>query len=177
VANPIIGTTSSPITVRVTPQPQLQTKVAAAATIPGPMGPTGPQGPRGIPGPAGSGGTSTSAGIVKMSRCPLSSGRVVRFDGDSYCTTVSALTASDALTPMGLAQYAVSAADLTVGITAYGEQEDDSWNFVPGGAVFLGANGFLTQTRGQGWAFLRVIGFAITAQRVFVDPQLPVFLI
>lgn len=139
----------------------------------GPPGATGPQGERGERGPAGASAGSTVL-LSKWSRGPLSAGRVVRLDGAAHCAPISALNVEDALTPISVVQYAVSEPDAEVQLIPYGEFEDDTYTFSPGGAVFVGPGGQLTQVPSKDWAFVRVVGFALSATRVFVDPQMPV---
>lgn len=147
--------------------------------IRGPRGVQGETGPQGDRGPQGLAGISSGALalVSKLSRAPLSAGSVVYFDGAEHCIKATALYPSDATRAVGVVRYAVSAAEQEVSVLVYGEHDDDTWNFVPGGAVFLGPDGLLTAAVDETWAFVRVMGFALTATRVFVDPQLPVRLL
>lgn len=66
-------------------------------------------------------------------------------------------------------------ADSSVPIQTYGEITEPSWAWTPGLPVYLGTNGLLTQAA-PATGFLLVIGFAITATKIFIDIKIPIVL-
>ena len=142
------------------------------ADVQGVRGPRGPAGPKGDPGPEGPVGAGNE--LQKRARGPLSAGSIVRLDGAEHVAPVSALVREDAFSPVGVVMYAVSAPGALVTLLVCGEHEDDTWNWAPGGVVFLGPGGLLTQAIDPAWAFVRALGVAVTATKVFIDPQPPV---
>lgn len=119
------------------------------------------------------------ASVVRMQKraaVPMSSGLAVRLlEGGTHVDRASALTSADALAALGITVYAVGAAETPIDVVTYGEVTNDSWSFTPRSAVYLGPNGTLVHTRDPGWPFSRVVGFTVSATRLFVSPQLPVY--
>lgn len=61
----------------------------------------------------------------------------------------------------------------TARIQVYGPLVEPSWTWTPGGPIYVGTSGALTQTvPTSGW--LQQIAVADTATQIFIDPQ-PVF--
>ncbi len=132
-------------------------------------GAKGDKGDKGDPGPVG-------GRMLKRARGPLSGGKVVRVvdDGD-HVDVASALVAADAAAVVGLTLQSAVAAEDQVEVAHAGELEDSAWSFVPG-PVYLGVNGVLTQTRDSSWAFLRIVGTAVSPTKMMINLRPPVFL-
>ena len=142
-----------------------------AAIIGDVQGLRGPRGERGEPGRMGApGGT-----LLKRSLGVLSGGRVVAAVDSDYVVAASALRAVDAGRVLGITFHAVSGPESEVVVVCLGEIEDSLWRWEPGLPVFVGARGELTQAPSTFWAFVRVVGVALSATRVFVDLQTPIF--
>ena len=77
---------------------------------------------------------------------------------------------------LGLSIESAVAAETLVTVVRLGELEDSAWSFVPFRAVFLGHNGLLTQTIDPTWAFVCVMGTALSATKVMVDVRPAVIL-
>lgn len=70
-----------------------------------------------------------------------------------------------------------AAAGALVPVTASGEVHEVSWEWTVGGAIYLGANGQLTQTPpAEPAAFSVQLGVALTATSLFFDPGTPIVL-
>lgn len=76
-----------------------------------------------------------------------------------------------------LTTSAVSAGAVAA-VRTMGEVIEPSWSWTPGMAVYLGANGMLTQTVpvAPSSAFLLELGTAITPTSLFFDPGIPIAL-
>jgi hypothetical protein len=131
------------------------------------------QGLLGPQGPAGAAGMRTP--FSKLSSEQISGLAVVRFVDADHVAPASANVAAHATSIAGLALTATSGAEQSLDILRYGEVADGGWSWTPGLPVFLGANGFLTQTPSAAWAFVLIVGVAISATRICVDPKSPVF--
>ncbi|WP_088260575.1 hypothetical protein [Fimbriiglobus ruber] len=133
----------------------------------------GRQGPQGKQGPVGPQGGSN--GYTAIAAVDIGGQRVVRL-------TATGLVYADATQTGSLSQaYGLSASAAamgeTVNVTAYGPVTEPSWNWSLG-PVFLGVAGALTQSppTAPSSVFSLVVGYAIGAQTVFIDPQPPITL-
>ena len=123
------------------------------------------QGPVGPTGPSGMGGSSGTAGEA------LGGNRAVV--GDAVNTFRYASNAN----PQHLGRLAgitTGAANLggPVALLSSGPMTEPSWAWTPNLPVFLSTNGLLTQTPPVA-GFLQVVGLAITATALFVNPREP----
>lgn len=152
------------VVVSVAPLTKPVTVVMSSAPVSQP-------GPRGLMGPRGQQGVAGSDALTKYTLSALSANKVVRLSDATHVTPISALERSDAWGAIAVTVTAASAPETAVSVIVFGELADDSWNWVPGLPIFVGANGGLTQTRDPAWAFVRVIGNAISPARIFIDSQ------
>jgi hypothetical protein len=58
----------------------------------------------------------------------------------------------------------------TAFVQTYGPMIEPSWTWTPNAAIYVGANGALTQTAPSS-GFLQQIAVADSATRIFIDPQ------
>lgn len=111
--------------------------------------------------------------FLRVAAESISALRVVRSN-----TATSVLLARwpelESTAPLGISTSAASMF-ATVRVQHTGEIEDNSWSWTPGAPVFAGANGVLTQTQ-PATDFFVVIGEAVTAQRMVVRIQAPIYL-
>lgn len=68
------------------------------------------------------------------------------------------------------------APETEVQVVRLGELEEVAWSFVPFRAVFLGPDGRLTQTFDPTWAFVCVMGTALSSTKVMIDVRPAVIL-
>jgi hypothetical protein len=76
---------------------------------------------------------------------------------------------------LGMTLNAASAGG-TVQIQSGGEVLEPTWTWTVDGVVYLGSNGVLTQTPPTPPSFLQVVGFAVAADRLFLN-LLPPFIL
>lgn len=127
---------------------------------------TGLRGPKGDPG--GSTFTRTAAQALGGHRAVVAVGE----NGADYA---SASDVSHFGRLIGITSGAVSSgAEAT--ITSIGPVDEPSWTWTPGGDVYLGDSGLLTQTVPLAAAFLQRVGFALTATRLWVELSEPILL-
>lgn len=90
--------------------------------------------------------------------------------GGHRAVTAAGLHATDATLDLviGITSGAAAQGDLAPYVEA-GAMDEGSWSWTPGGPVFVGASGVLTQTEPVG--ALKRIGTAVTATRLAVDLQ------
>lgn len=129
----------------------------------------GPPGPAGVPGEA-SGGEN----ILLTAGPAIGGHRIVLVDG----LLAAGYASKDDLTHIGRV-YGVTlnaaGAGEPVTVRTRGAIEELSWAWTPLAPVFLGVNGLLTQTVPTS-GFQQVIGVAITATVLFVNPREPIVL-
>ena len=68
---------------------------------------------------------------------------------------------------MGVTMTAASTGN-AVGILVFGEMIEPTWSWIEGKAIFLGANGFMTQTP-PSTGFQMEVAFAVTPQKIMVE--------
>lgn len=149
----------------------LQSSDTIETTVADMMGLRGPPGPRGAAGSEGAPGGF----VYKRARAPLSSGLVVRADGEDYARPASSLVVDDAFAIAGVSFESAAAPGAVFKVVRLGEMEDSDWSWRPLEPVYVGATGRLTQAIEPGWAFVRVVGFALTPTRIMVDFTAPLF--
>ena len=133
------------------------------------IGPQGVQGAQGIPGPAG-------ATIISYPAASAIGGhRVVVLNADEEVEYADNTTAAHANKVIGLTTgAAIEGADVI--IQSYGEMSEVSWSWTLDVPVWLGTNGLMTQTPPTS-GFSLIIGFPVSATKLFVDLREPIFLI
>jgi hypothetical protein len=154
---------------------------------PGPQGVPGPQGERGpvgltgatgAPGPQGTRGPAGAPGggrLPVVSAGPISSGIALALRGTGGIVgPADARTLEDAFRIAGVSFHSVSRAGELVEVVTTGPIEDSSWQWEPLKPVFVGEAGRLTQTAKDDWAFLRVIGVALSETVLLVQMQTPI---
>lgn len=124
-------------------------------------GQRGQEGPQGIPGPAG--GTA----VARVAGETLSALRVVyEIDGEVFLLDSTDDVHIDQL--LGLTITSGNASE-NVNVQLVGAVDDASWSWTPG-RVYLGANGFLTQTPPDA-GYLVLVGYAVSATRLILNIQ------
>lgn len=125
------------------------------------------QGPPGPPGPAGAAGSSVVQAIAAVA---LSGHVVVAYNTAGQLVPASAAELLHALRVAGIT---VAAAVLGASVAVQQREvlEHAGWAWVPGQPVFLGLGGALVQTPAPGAVFMMLIGQALTATRLLVNPQ------
>lgn len=90
--------------------------------------------------------------------------------GGHRAITAAGLYADDATLDLviGISSGAAAQGDL-VEYVASGPMDEGGWNWTPGGPIFVGANGVLTQSEPVGP--LKRVGTAVTSTRLAVDLQ------
>lgn len=127
----------------------------------------GQQGPPGPPGPAGAAG---SAVVQAVAAVALSGHVVVAYNTAGQLVPASADELPHALRVAGIT-VAAAALGATVVVQQRGVLEHAGWAWAAGQPVFLGLGGALVQTPAPGAVFMMLIGQALTATRLLVNPQ------
>jgi len=102
----------------------------------------------------------------------LSGHRVATRAADGTLGYASSTDSEHVHAPLWVTLGAV-AAGATAEMLAYGPLTEPSWTWTPGGALFLGSDGLLTQEppTAPGALFSAQVGVATTATSIFVDRQ------
>lgn len=128
------------------------------------------QGPQGIPGIAGNTVLQYVAGIN------LSGHRMVIVDiGSEVVIYADSTIPSHATKVLGMTTGAAMLGNLAT-IRTSGELTEVSWNWDLSLPIWLGINGLLTQVI-PSVGFSLIIGFPITATKIYIDIREPIFLI
>lgn len=98
--------------------------------------------------------------------------RVVVLDSDKV-RHVDISDVADAFKIIGLSTTAASVEDDPVQVALSG-QVDHTFGFTPGGAVYAGTSGILTQTPPSGGAFSFCVGSALAAGTLLINPAPPI---
>lgn len=131
-------------------------------------GEQGPQGIQGVPGPVGGSALQYPAGVA------LSGHRMVVLDAAEQAIYADKDTPAHAGKVLGMTTGAAALGDIAT-IQTGGEMTEPSWAWTLDTPVWLGSNGLLTQTAPAS-GFSLIIGFPITATKMFVDLREPIFL-
>ncbi len=126
----------------------------------------GPRGPQGIPGPAG------GATTVMVGAAPISGHTAVALDSGGLLIYADCTNPAHIGAVQGVVGNAYSPGDLAVVQTDF-DLMHAGWAFATG-PVLVGAGGALVQTLPIGAVFAQVIGYALSATRVRIDPQPPI---
>jgi hypothetical protein len=131
----------------------------------------GPAGSQGLPG------TSGSTVFTKVSANALSGHRVISIDAIGALSYASNANLIDAMRVVGITTGAVMPGN-QASIITFGELEEPSWNWVTALPVYLGLDGYLTQIvpSALNALFSLVLGFPITATKLFVNIGNPIIL-
>ncbi|MEQ1709441.1 MAG: hypothetical protein ABL864_14030 [Terricaulis sp.] len=125
--------------------------------------------PSGAMGPTG----YSSAIFTAEAEEALSGHRCVAWTATGTVEYADNATAGHAWATVGITTGAASAG-ASATVQASGEMIEGSWSWIPLGLIYLGTGGLLTQTAPAGPAFLRVLGHAIDATSMWIDPQQPI---
>ena len=126
----------------------------------------GPRGPQGIPGPAG-GATTVTVGAA-----PISGHTAVALDSGGLLVYADCTNPAHIGAVQGVIANAYGAGDPAVVQTDF-DLTHAGWAFATG-PVLVGAGGALVQALPIGAVFAQVIGYALSATRVRIDPQPPI---
>lgn len=127
----------------------------------------GLQGVPGIPGSDGVYGRTVTAGEpLGGHRCVLVDAAGLAYYADN--TDISHFGRVEGIT------HGACPAGSSVPVTRTGLLMEPSWAWVTGLPVFLGRSGLLTQTQ-QSVGFQQVLGVALSAVTIFVNPREPIF--
>lgn len=161
----------------------LRAVIADVQGLRGPPGPAGPMGPQGVPGRDGEGAASpgeTAGRGATTTPCKscgaLSGSRVVVAAEWGTVDRASALNPEHATRIVGITLHAVSLPGLDVEVITQGVLEDSSLSLIPLKPVYVGSTGGLTQTVEPGWAFVRIVGTALSESRVMLDLMAPILM-
>jgi len=119
--------------------------------------------------------SNLSAGtITKLSGAAIGGGRVVRYVDGEHVAIASADSLGDLEWMAGVTLNAVSAAEQEIQLRRLGEIADSGWTWTPGAPIYLSTNGVLTQTYSSSWAFVLVVGTALSPTSIVVDFRFPI---
>ena len=125
----------------------------------------------GATGPRGPGGAST---LTLTAAQALGGHRLVYSSAPGACDYATNAVFGQRFALLGLTLGA-AASGASVEVLSYGPITEGSWSWTPGGALYLGTNGLLTQTPPVAPAtFLVVVGYAIDATRILLDLHDPI---
>jgi hypothetical protein len=99
---------------------------------------------------------------------------VVRYVDDHHVEPASSNNLAHMSTIAGIALTATSAAEEELQVVRLGEIVDSGWAWTPGLPVYLSPTGTITQTHSTAWAFVLVVGAALSATRIVVDFRDPI---
>lgn len=133
----------------------------------------GQQGPRGATGQIGPAGGTV---FTKTAGMNLSGHHVVKLTANDEAVYADNELLSDTHIVVGITLGAASIGT-DVDIQSFGELQEPSWSWTPGGAIYLGANGALTQAVPVSPAvFSLCVGFATTTDIMFILVGTPIVL-
>lgn len=135
----------------------------------------GEQGPAGPAGPAGPSGASTIAAVASVA---LGGHRIVLFNASEELIYADNTTSAHAHRVLGMTTGAASQGQ-SASVIRQGDLTEPTWNWTPDNPVFLGANGQVTQTPPTApvAAFSLVVGFPVSATRMYVSIRDPITLL
>lgn len=131
-------------------------------------GEQGPQGVQGIPGPVGSSALQYPAGAA------LGGHRMAVLNDAGQAIYADKDIPAHAGKVLGMTTGAVALGDLAT-IQTGGELTEPSWAWTLDTPVWLGSNGLLTQATPT-TGFSLIVGFPITATKLFINLREPIFL-
>jgi hypothetical protein len=130
------------------------------------QGPAGPQGLTGAPG-----GTAVTATAGEA----IGGNRAVLLDAAGLAWYADRTTPAHLGRLAGITQGAASLG-AAVTLVSYGLMVEPSWAWTPDTPVYLGTAGLLTQTTPTS-GFLQIIGIALSATTLFINPREPLAIV
>lgn len=132
---------------------------------------SGAQGPQGIPG-ASSVENTVIAGVTLGGH----RGVVLNAAGEAIYADSSTNTHSNKF--FGVTTGAANVGTV-VTVKIFGELTEPTWSWTPDQPIYLGNNGVLTQTVpiSPSSTFSLIIGVAVTATKIYINPMPPIFII
>lgn len=130
----------------------------------------GEPGPIGPAGPAGSGGSQNMAALAAQA---LGGHRALAFVS---ATSVDYLDPSVSCFSFAGISTGAAESGSSITIQAFGVMTEPSWTWTAGNPVYAAANGTLTQTVPLS-GFLFMLGVALSATTLLIDPQPPIALV
>lgn len=131
----------------------------------------GAQGPQGVPG-ASSVENTVLAGVT------LSGHRGVILNSAGEAVYADSATSSHSNKFFGVTIGAANVGT-TVTVKIFGELSEPTWSWTPDQPIYLGNNGALTQTVpvSPSSTFSLIIGVAVTATKIYINPMPPIFIV
>lgn len=138
----------------------------------------GPKGERGDPGQTGQTGAPGASGEVSFiypAAYAISGHRIVTLDEHGAAIYASSAIPAHANRVIGMTENAAAAGD-DLNIKKIGKLVEPSWNWQLDKPVYLGADGFLTQTPPAvpTAEFSLVVGFPASATSLFINIGIPI---
>ena len=125
----------------------------------------------GIKGDKGDPGGVT---VTRIALNSLAGNRVVIQNSDDTVSYASSDNASHANRILGVTTHAATAA-AEIAIQLSDIMTEVSWSWEPNAPVFLGSDGMLTQDINSTGLFFLQVGTALSATKLLIDKQIPVF--
>ena len=151
--------------------PEIRMEVPESAVVVIPLA-----GPRGAQGPSGSGVDVGQVKLTAIASATLSGHRAATSRPDGTLEYADNATLEHLHAPMWLTMGAASVGE-EVEVLVYGTLTEPSWSWIPGGALYLGSSGIVTQAPPMAPAlFSAMIGVATGPTTVFIDRQSSILL-
>lgn len=120
----------------------------------------------GPPGPSG------DIGLLSLTAATILSGhRAITTNNAGDAIYADKNTPSHVSKVLGVCTHA-AIAGATIAIKTFGELTEPSWNWTPGGSIYLNANGILTQTPPT-TGFSLELAYALTPTTIFISLKQP----
>lgn len=105
----------------------------------------------------------------------ISGQRVVILDENNQIFYADCSDLSRAYQIVGLTQAAIGEGE-SGRIITFGEFSENGWNWIPNQPLFLGENGFITQTVLPTAIFIQRIGKSLSPTKIFINLEPPIFI-
>lgn len=112
--------------------------------------------------------------VELISGAALGAFRVVRQNDEGHLLYASSDDIANASAIRGLTIFAAGADGEKIRVREFGDAEFSGWSFTPGGFIYLGIAGAITQTP-PATGYLQPLGYAISATRIHIRIGRPVF--
>lgn len=109
---------------------------------------------------------------VTVAAIAISGHRVVGVNSEDKAEYVSCDNPADAFKAYGISTHAAEAG-AEIEVLMSGEITEPAWNWNPGDPLFLGVNGFLTQTAPVSPEFYLIVGWAVTTTKMKIRIEEP----
>jgi hypothetical protein len=139
---------------------------------PGIQGTVGPQGIQGVQGVQGAQGTATTYPYPCAE--PISAHRVVRLNQAGQLEYASCDNLSHKNSILGISVTAGNVSEIT-NVARVDTLIEPTWSWVPNEPLYLGINGFITQTPPTS-LFLLSVGVALSPTKIFINIGIPIIL-